>query len=212
MFDKLERLLSLVRRRINARHRGGPIQFVILGDYFDRGPDSRAVMDCVRELQSSGAICLRGNHEELLIQSSESDRDMRAFLRNGGDQTLASLGTSDGIRDAIDWAASLPHAYEDELRYFVHAGTMPGVPLNEQRPEDQLWIRAPFLGHGELYSKYVVHGHSATIRQPGQSRKVHVLSNRCNVDTGAVYGGPLSAVIFAASRRLPIDVVSTDDA
>jgi serine/threonine protein phosphatase 1 len=107
--------------------------------------------------------------------------------------------------------ADLPLTHEDDHRLFVHAGVRPGVPLNAQSAEDFLWIRRPFLDYPGPFPKYIVHGHSPTLSLSGASRRPHVLTNRCNVDTGAVYGGPLSAAIFLAEKAMPIAVLTTDD-
>ena len=99
----------------------------------------------VRALQREGAVCLRGNHEDLMIRSIETDAGMRTFLHNGGVQTVASFATLETFMDAIEWMADLPLTYKDDHRLFVHAGVRPGVPLDAQRPKDLLWIRRPFL-------------------------------------------------------------------
>ena len=93
------------------------------------GPASRAVVRLLRYLQGLGAICLRGNHEEMMARSCGGEWEMAQFLANGGDATIASYD------DAIDafvedrwWLAALPTSYEDDLRIFVHAGLMPHLP------------------------------------------------------------------------------------
>lgn len=211
MAQELDRLLDRVGAYLAEHHPGVPFRFIFLGDYVDRGPLSREVLDRVRRLQRQGAICLRGNHEELMISSIETEAAMRTFLRNGGAQTVASLATRRRFMDAIEWMSDLPLTYEDNHRLFVHAGARPGVPLNDQSAEDLLWIRRPFLDHPGPFPKYIVHGHSPTLFMPGASRRPHVLANRCNVDTGAVYDGPLSAAIFSAEKAMPIAVLTTDD-
>jgi serine/threonine protein phosphatase 1 len=210
MAGKLDRLLNIVGSYLAEHHPGEPFRLVFLGDYVDRGPRSREVLDRVRRLQRQGAICLRGNHEELMIRSIQSEAGMRTFLRNGGVQTLASLATRETFMDAIEWMADLPLTHEDDHRLFVHAGVRAGVPLNAQSAEDFLWIRRPFLDYPGPFPKYAVHGHSPTLFLPDASRRPHVLTNRCNLDTGAVYGGPLSAAVFSDEQAAPIAVFSTD--
>lgn len=209
MVGKLDRLVDLVGAYLAEHHPGEPSRFVFLGDYVDRGPQSREVLDRVRALQSQGAVCLRGNHEELMIRSIETEAAMRTFLRNGGVQTVASLATRETFMDAIAWMSNLPLTFADDHRLFVHAGVRPGVPLEAQSAEDLLWIRRTFLDYLEPFPKYIVHGHSPTLFLPGASRAPQILTNRCNVDTGAVYGGPLSAAIFASYQLAPIKVIST---
>lgn len=210
MADKLGRLLDLVHARLAADHPNEPFRLIFLGDYVDRGPDSLQVLERLQELQKTGAICLRGNHEQLMIRSCETAADLIVFLRNGGVQTLASLGSGDRLLEAIDWASQLPLTHGDERRLFVHAGIRPNVPLDRQRTEDLLWIRSPFLDHPGPFPKYVVHGHSPTLLLPGASRTPHVLPHRCNLDTGAVYGGPLSAAVFSDEQATPIAILTTD--
>jgi serine/threonine protein phosphatase 1 len=106
--------------------------------------------------------------------------------------------------------SQLPLTCQDGHRIFVHAGIRPGVPLDRQRAEDLLWIRRSFLDHPGPFPKYVVHGHSPTLRLPGASRTPHVLLHRCNLDTGAVYGGPLSAAVFSDEQAAPIAILTTD--
>ncbi len=210
MAGKLDQLLDLVGAYLAEHHSGEPFRFVFLGDYVDRGAQSREVLDRVRALQSQGAVCLRGNHEELMIRSIETEAGTRTFVRNGGVQTVASFATRERFMDAVDWMSDLPLTFEDDLRFFVHAGVRPGVPLNDQSAEDLLWIRRPFLDFPDPFPKYIVHGHSPTLFLPGASRRPHVLANRCNLDTGAVYGGPLSAAVFSERRAEPIVTLTTD--
>ena len=207
MADKLERLLARIDQHMRRLHPGEPFRLIFLGDYVDRGPDSRRVIETLKALQKDGAICLRGNHEELLVRSCSTPSDLTVFLRNGGVATLASLETEERILDAMAWAATLPVTLEDEHRLFVHAGIRPGVPLDRQRVEDLLWIRTPFLEHPGPFPKYVVHGHSPTAVLPDGLRSPHILSNRCNLDTGAAYGGSLSAAVFAGDRPMPLATI-----
>ncbi len=210
MAGKLDRLLDLVGIYLAEHHSGESFRFVFLGDYVDRGPQSREVLDRVRALQSQGAVCLRGNHEELMIRSIETEAGMHAFLRNGGIQTLASLATCETFMDAIEWMSDLPLTFEDDLRFFVHAGVRPGVPLKDQAVDDLLWIRRPFLEFRGPFPKYVVHGHSPTLLTSGLGRGPDIFLHRCNLDTGAVYGGQLTAAVFPDDKPAPIAVLSTD--
>ena len=134
---------------------------IFLGDYIDRGPDSRQVLQIVQRLQAQGAICLRGNHEELMLGATELERGLTNFLVNGGDATIASLRTPAAFQRAQEWMRGLPTNHEDERRYYVHAGIRPGVPLDQQTAETKLWIRDSFLRHTGRFPKYIVHGHSA---------------------------------------------------
>ncbi|MBG0797435.1 serine/threonine protein phosphatase [Methylocystis sp. L43] len=98
MAKKLRLLLDRIDdwRKLNSG--GEPHQFVFLGDYIDRGPNSREVLQIVQDLQRDGAVCLRGNHEELMLGATKSNLGLANFLANGGDATIASLGTSAAFR------------------------------------------------------------------------------------------------------------------
>lgn len=164
MAAKLENLLGQIDMWCAANARAERRQLIFLGDYIDRGPDSRQVLQIVQCLQAKGVICLRGNHEQLMLRATESERDLTNFLANGGGATITSLGTPAAFRQAQEWMRALPTSHEDELRYYVHAGIRPGVPLDQQTAETKLWIRDSFLRHRGPFPKYIVHGCGATIR------------------------------------------------
>ncbi len=205
---KLQRLLLHVEKWVHSNAGNEPHRFVFLGDYIDRGPNSREVLRIVQRLQAGGAICLRGNHEELMLQSTESDLGLDNFLANGGDKTLASLGTPAAFGLAQEWMRKLPTHYEDDLRYYVHAGVYPGIPLDEQNSRTKLWIRDTFLRHTGPFPRYVIHGHTPTIYSDPRQLTPDIRNNRCNVDTGAGIGGPLSAAIFVDSQAKPVHTIS----
>jgi serine/threonine protein phosphatase 1 len=130
---------------------GRPMRLVFIGDYIDRGPDSRGVVDYIINLQSRlavNAICLRGNHEALAL-SAIDDLDTENWILNGGDMTLRSYDVSSALElpaAHVAWFRSLRLAFDDGLRFFVHAGINPARPLDRQDRHDLLWIREPFLG------------------------------------------------------------------
>jgi serine/threonine protein phosphatase 1 len=169
----------------------------MLGDYVDRGPDSRGVIDFLVDLQKwspDQIICLRGNHEDLLLAALEGEDAEMNWLSNGGEATLRSYEASratDIPTSHIDWIRSLPLFHDDGLRYFVHAGVHPERPLDHQRTRDLLWIREPFLSSGKDFGRLIVHGHT-----PIQSGVPDQRFNRLNIDTGAVYSRSLTAAVF----------------
>lgn len=186
---------------------------VYLGDYIDRGPDSKAVIDLLSlRLVKNSAICLRGNHEALMEDFLRDPANLRPWLQLGGVQTLESYGVSfsPGVGSEIDthrrfWRA-FPRAHEiflQCLRYsfccgdflFVHAGIRPGVPIERQHFHDLLWIRREFLNSTANHGKYVVHGHSP-VGHPDIRR------NRMNIDTGAWRTGTLTCVAFEGTETL----------
>lgn len=203
----LDKLVALLDRCM-AHSGGRPMRLVFLGDYIDRGPDSRGVIELLRKVQiemPDAVTCLRGNHEALLIEAGKTG-DNGLWLLNGGGQTLASYGTSDvaGLpRDHLDWIAALPLFFDDGRRFFVHAGVNPAVPLDQQSEEDLLWIREPFFASDRDYGRLIVHGHT-----PLRSGRPDLRRNRLNLDTGAVYGGPLTAAVFTEGKTWPVAFIN----
>ena len=197
---------------------GGARKVVVcLGDYVDRGPDSRAVIDALLGLAACGEVeprFLLGNHESVLLGFLDDPVGGEAWLGLGGHATLASYGTPAplegaapetwrAIRDAF--AAALPAEHLQFLRslkpafelgdyFFVHAGALPGVPLRRQSPRDLLWIRQLFLLDSRPFEKVVVHGHTP-------AAEVHVDHRRIGLDTGAFATGVLSAVRLEGRQR-----------
>jgi serine/threonine protein phosphatase 1 len=143
-----------------------------------------------------------------MLGATESERGLTNFLVNGGDATIASLRTPSAFQRAQEWMRGLPTNHEDGLRYYVHAGIRPGVPLDQQTAETKLWIRDSFLRHTGRFPKYIVHGHSPTIYFDPHQTTPDVRDNRCNVDTGAGINGRLSAAIFNDRQMKPIHTIS----
>jgi serine/threonine protein phosphatase 1 len=172
---------------------------IFLGDYVDRGPDSRGVVDTVLELsRRHNVIPLMGNHEELFMEFLSNPGSGRAgtFLFNGGGATLASYGSVDGRFDIpeehLEFFKELLLFYETEDYFFVHAG-VPLIPLDEldmsKHREVLLWMRDPFLRSDFSWSKVIVHGHTAVV-------DVELMPNRINLDTGCALGNMLTAMEF----------------
>lgn len=217
-------LLESLHASILAHHAaaGGPAELVHVGDLIDRGPDSRAVVERVMRLQSTPpplleVICLRGNHEQMLIDAlrNEENEDALGFwLRNGGTQTLLSYERANGrghnwhaCLDSghTDWLDSLPHYWESPALGWlcVHAGIDPAAwPRCDE--EILLWTRSEkffdprrWPKRRELAGLFVIHGHTPTQNfQPDQR------GQRLNIDTGAVYGGPLTCAVLQAGAPL----------
>lgn len=192
---RLDLLLDLLAQ-IETDAGDRPRRLVFIGDYIDRGPDSAGVIAKLRELQAGGAevVCLKGNHEDLLLKALERPEVARNWLYNGGDATLASYGAASAAdlpADDLAWLAALPVAFEDERRCYVHAGLRPDVAREAQRDHDRLWIRDEFLSGDHDFGRYVVHGHTPRI-----DGRPDVRPHRVNIDTAAVYGGRLTAAVF----------------
>ncbi len=211
-------LLRLLHDRIAEDARGAPSLrhcIVYLGDYIDRGPYSREVIELLLEGPPTGfeAVCLKGNHEELMLRFLEDAKMGLGWLLNGGDATLQSYGIGvlralggDGSRlDVLreHLAAEAPSRHVGFLRrlerwhiegdyLFVHAGILPGVALDDQKDEDILWIREAFLHDKRDHGKVVVHGHSIT-------EAPEVRQNRIGIDTGAYATGVLTCLVLEGS-------------
>jgi serine/threonine protein phosphatase 1 len=208
MQDHLARLLREISAYAERQGWKEPPRLVFLGDYVDRGPASRAVVGLLRQLQGQGAICLRGNHEEMMAQCRSGNDALDRFLDNGGVETLRSYHEHfDAFAEDCAWMAALPTSYEDDLRIFVHAGLMPSRPLAEQDDQVKLWIRDKFLNYDGAFEKYVVHGHTP-VQARGLEPRPEITQTRCDLDTGACYGGTLSAAFFDERQAAPFHTIS----
>ncbi len=190
---------------------------VFIGDYIDRGPDSRGVIEALSQRgRSRTLVLLGGNHEAMLGQFLAKPATLPVFLQLGGLTTLLSYGVkptgrldeSACERLAAEFKAALPANHRDvlaKLRYsftsgdyfFVHAGVRPNVPLSQQGKRDLLWIRDDFLLWEESFEKFVVHGHTP-VPQPD------LRFNRANIDTGAVATGRLTVLAIDEDGQKPL--------
>ena len=198
--DKLQRLLAACEAYAGAR----PARYVFLGDYIDRGPQSRGVIELLIQRQAARPgtiVCLRGNHEQMAIDAHASDRAVPLWLVNNGASTLRNYGGGRISPEHLDWLAALPFCHDDGLRFFVHAGIDLSVPLARQQPEVMLWMREPFLSECDDVDcgRFIVHGHT-----PLRTRTPDLHRRRLNLDTAAVMGGPLSAAAFDDTRAEPL--------
>ena len=155
------------------------------------------------------AIYLRGNHEQTMLDFLQRAKVGPGWLAWGGKATLASYGVKvariptheeDYIVLQQNLASRLPEAHLEFLLmtrlsysigsyYFVHAGVRPGIPLNQQTPKDQLWIREEFLSCRNYFEQIIVHGHTVT-----ENPEMHY--NRIGIDTGAYLSGTLTALVL----------------
>lgn len=183
---KLEEMISLIKV--------DPVNdtLVFLGDYIDRGPDARGVVELILHLKRNivNVICLMGNHEQLFLNYLEN-RDKELFLINGGMSTLLSYGLTGRDMDIpeihMQFFTTLYPYYETDDYIFVHAGLKPGIPLEQQDRNDILWIRNEFITSPYDFGKIVVFGHTP-LSLP------LIDTNKIGIDTGAVYGGKLTCV------------------
>jgi serine/threonine protein phosphatase 1 len=186
---------------------------ITLGDYIDRGPDSRGVLDrLARNPFPTRYVALKGNHEALLEDFLRDPSVAEQWRRIGGLETLYSYGVRTGdlmLGRGFDEAAhALRAAVPEEHRaffaslkpfvnfgnyFFCHAGIRPNVPLDRQDIKDLLWIRDEFLNSKRDFGKMVVHGHS-----PNEWPEVR--RNRINIDTGAFATGRLTCLVIDGER------------
>lgn len=183
--------------------------FIFVGDYVDRGPDSKGVIDFLLALQQdNGVVCLRGNHDQAVLDFVADANFYRSWKLFGASETLLSYGVmaprfddraefekartefvANCPKAHFEFLQSLPYCYERGGYFFVHAGIRPGVSLTEQSPQDMLWIRDEFLFSRAEFEKVVVYGHT-----PVEKAGRH--GSRISVDTGAYATGRLSAVVL----------------
>lgn len=189
---------------------------VYLGDYIDRGPNSRDVIELLLKAPLPGfeEVHLKGNHEDFMLEFLDDPGVGEPWYLNGGDTTLVSYGVE---RTAIMGGADRFSTMRDQFRrklpvehmaflrslsmfhiegdyLFVHAGIRPGRPVADQEARDLLWIRGEFLSSKADHGCCVVHGHSI-------SPEPEMRNNRIGIDTGAYYTGRLTCLVLDGTER-----------
>jgi serine/threonine protein phosphatase 1 len=211
-------LLNAAFERIDATLTAHPIKQsvqVFLGDYIDRGPNSREVIDAlIARKKQHAVVCLKGNHESYAVQFLSDPSVLTEWRQFGGDSTLLSYEVKPSTRSdpqppevvAEAFSKALPSSHRRFLEglglsftcgdfFFTHAGVRPGIPLGQQREHDLLWIREDFLLHEEDFGKIIVHGHTP-------AKEPDVRPNRINIDTGAYATGRLTCLVLQADRMV----------
>jgi serine/threonine protein phosphatase 1 len=209
-------LLNEITARIDDDIRRRPIAHTVevyLGDYIDRGPDSRTVIDLLAvRLVANHAVCLRGNHEAVMEGFLEDPTILPYWEQLGGMQTLASYGIE--LHDENETALNLHRRFVDAfprahelfmqcLRHqfscgdflFVHAGIRPDIPIEHQDINDLIWIRSEFLDSTRKHERFIVHGHTP-VPHPD------IRHNRINIDTCAWRTGTLTCIAIEGSTIL----------
>lgn len=218
---QLAGLHALIRAHLSARP-PRDWRIVHVGDYVDRGPDSRGALDALAALAGDArVVCLRGNHDQYLIDFLDDPEaaSFDAWLFNGGATTLRDYGAEPGEAVLVGprrraelharLVQALPRAHRDFLDglrhslrlgdyFFAHAGVRPGVALEAQDARDLIWIREPFLSSNDDLGAVVVHGHTP-------SAGIVVRHNRIGIDTGAVFGGALTCLVLEGDGRWGLD-------
>jgi len=215
--DALRPLIGKLRDDLAKSRPAERPLLVFLGDYVDRGPDSRGVIEAILALEAAGdfeVAALKGNHEAALLRFLADAGFGPNWLMNWGEATLRSYGVSppalgaeavETARVQAELAAALPAAHRAFLGrlamsvsvgdyLFVHAGVRPGVALAAQDDQDLMWIRYEFLESDADFGKVVVHGHTPANRP-------ELKANRIGIDTGVYYSGLLTAVRLQGSDR-----------
>lgn len=207
-------LLEILHRKISedaAGFTGTRKVLVYLGDYVDRGMQSRETVDYLLDRPMAGfeGVFLMGNHERTLLDFLVDSRVAPNWLTYGGDATLYSYGVGlEGPRSHADTWIKVQATFRERLParhlrfyeslllahtegdyFFVHAGVKPGVDLDRQQETHMLWIRDEFLDSPENFGKVVVHGHTIT-------RAPEVKKNRIGIDTGAFASGKLTSLVL----------------
>jgi serine/threonine protein phosphatase 1 len=211
--DLLDQVLSRIDAHQSADPAFRPIE-IFLGDYIDRGPGSREVLDRLSaRSRARKTVCLKGNHETFIEEFLNDPTILSEWRHNGGLETLLSYGLMPSVhidlaeqtRLAATFGQVLPLSHRlflGGLRtsftcgdyFFAHAGVRPGIPLAKQREKDLLWIREDFLRCEDNFSKIVVHGHTP-VREP------EIRPNRINIDTGAYATGQLTCLMLEGDKR-----------
>ena len=193
--DCLERAHRLIDRDRQTIGRDRPATEIYLGDYIDRGPQSKRVVDLLLErAQSTATVFLRGNHEIMMTAVLEGQMSLESWRPFGGTATLSSYGFTRDEQSSNDrWTAAMQaritpahrtffdrladyHRHEDYC--FVHAGVRPDCAMSAQSRDDFAWIRGDFLTHKGDFGFVVVHGHTTV-------DDIDFRPNRINIDTGA---------------------------
>ena len=213
--DQLDEMHRLIAEEI-ARDKPEDWRIIHLGDFIDRGPDSRGVLSrlVAARARDPRNIVLLGNHDAGLLDFLAIPTPHSLFARYGGDATSASYGVELRVEDDVALRRThsalrraIPRSQLEMLEtaatsvsfgdfFFCHAGIKPGVPLEHQRRDELIWIRDEFLEDTHLHPKVVVHGHTP-VEQPEFRR------NRVNIDTGCYRTGMLTGlVIDQANKRI----------
>lgn len=215
--DLLDQLVGQIRMDAHRSGNASP-KVIFIGDYVDRGPSSREVMDrIISGFEGLDCLFLRGNHEQAMLEVCEAhDAGIaKIWLSNtiGGMETLESYGFDrkeikaalktpdaffalmEGVPKAhLEFIRSMPLTHIEGPWLFVHAGIRPGIALEAQREEDLLWIRRDFTLSRHKHDHIVVHGHS-------WKRRPQVRRNRIGIDTGAYSTGKLTAVVLEEKKK-----------
>ncbi|MNN07784.1 Serine/threonine-protein phosphatase 1 [compost metagenome] len=220
-YDELSKLLNKVK------YIPSEDQLILLGDYCDRGPKSKEVIEQVRRLvQQGNVIALRGNHDQLFIDAMENNENA-IWMENGGLSTIKSYVGKDWFKTGfnypeynkakafikmyyqhhIDFLKSLPLYAEDDRHLFAHAGIDPAYSGDLQSHPDNifLWGTKQFLSSDHLLNKTIVFGHIPTIRIQ-ESADIWFGNNKIGMDGGCYFGYQLNCLEIKHNRYKSYDI------
>jgi len=191
-------------------------QLILLGDYVDRGPNSRAVLNQVIRLQAEGAIVLRGNHDNMMVAAYRDEPGaLEQWEYNGAIHTLQNydptietmtIPQTEEFRQHVEFIESLDYYHETPDYIFVHAGVNPALPLEDTDPFDFVWIREAFFRE---YSgdKTVIFGHTPTplLHDDQHEHSIYFGTNNIiGIDGAAVYGGYLNCLELPSKHAFSV--------
>jgi serine/threonine protein phosphatase 1 len=187
-------LLSEGLAAVNARAAAGAGTIVAIGDYVDKGPQSRQVIERLLPGADDGwkLVALKGNHDAMMVDALRTPSKMASWLAKGGDAALASYGGDSAAipQSHLAWLDGLQLMHVDDHRVYVHAGVDPEVPLDRQSQTTLLWKRYPKGFPGGFGTLHVVHGHDNSPEGP------LLYEGRTNLDTLAWRTGRLVIGVF----------------
>lgn len=215
--DQLCQMMNMIGHDL-AANTVADHRIVFLGDYMDRGPRSKDVVAHLMALRERDprVICLRGNHDEMLLSfmcdpfnRKDPLKRGQIYFRNGIATTLKSYGArvdEDNLTDEMildlpaamsilvsgfhfHFLKTLPLSVSFGDYFFCHAGVRPGIALVDQDEEDLIWIRGDFLEHCQPFEKVIIHGHTP-------QDAVEVRNNRINIDTRCYRSGVLTSIVL----------------
>ncbi|HOJ93721.1 metallophosphoesterase family protein [Fervidobacterium sp. 2310opik-2] len=180
-------------------------KLVFLGDYIDRGPDSKGVVDFLIELSKrTDCIFLRGNHEQMLLDVIDNGDDTYLWVINGATATWRSYGNLQNLLyndEHLEFFRNTQYYFIEDKYLFVHGGVRPNIPIEKQDKRDLIWIREEFISKKHNTGYIVIFGHTPF-------EDVFIGEDKIGIDTGCVYGGKLTAYNLTLSKKVQVECLN----
>ncbi|ABS60877.1 metallophosphoesterase family protein [Fervidobacterium nodosum] len=180
-------------------------KLVFLGDYIDRGPDSKGVVDFLIELSKrTDCIFLRGNHEQMLLDVIDNGDDTYLWVINGATATWRSYGNLQNLLyndEHLEFFRNTQYYFIEDKYLFVHGGVRPNIPIEKQDKRDLIWIREEFISKKHNTGYIVIFGHTPF-------EDVFIGEDKIGIDTGCVYGGKLTAYNLTLSKKVEVECLN----